>query len=60
MNKTKNNEKRIAANRKFKRNFVRLGDFYKESAKHVIKEETKKCKITGISSGFKSLDNLYQ
>ncbi len=58
MNKTKNNEKRIAANRKFKRNFVRLGDFYKESAKHVIKEETKKCKITGISSGFKSLDNL--
>ena len=50
--------KETSSNMKFKRDFVRLGDFYKESGKHVLKEETKKCKITGISSGFKSLDDL--
>ena len=50
--------KESSSNMKYKEDFVRLGDFYKESGKHVIKEETKKCKITGISSGFKSLDDL--
>ena len=50
--------KESSSNKKYKEDFVRLGDFLKESGKHVIKEETKKCKITGISSGFKSLDDL--
>ena len=50
--------KESSSNMKYKEDFVRLGDFLKESGKHVIKEETKKCKITGISSGFKSLDDL--
>jgi len=50
--------KESSSNKKYKEDFVRLGDFLKESGKHVIKEETKKCKITGISSGFKSLDAL--
>ena len=50
--------KESSSNKKYKEDFVRLGDVLKESGKHVIKEETKKCKITGISSGFKSLDDL--
>lgn len=50
--------KESSSNKKYREDFVRLGDFLKESGKHVIKEETKKCKITGISSGFKSLDDL--
>ena len=50
--------KESSSNKKYKEDFVRLGDFLKESGKHVIKEETKKCKITGISSGFKSLDDI--
>ena len=50
--------KESSSNMKYKEDFVRLGDFCKEQGKHVIKEETKKCKITGISSGFKSLDDL--
>jgi len=43
---------------KFKRNVVRVGDYLQQSGNQVEKEGTEGLDISGISSGFKPLDEL--
>lgn len=57
MGQTIVNEKKLS-NMKFKRNVVRVGDYLQQSGNQVEKEETEGLDISGISSGFKPLDEL--
>ena len=55
MGQTIVNEKKLS-NMKFKRNVVRVGDYLQQSGNQVEKEGTEGLDISGISSGFKPLD----
>ena len=57
MGQTIVNEKKLS-NMKFKRNVVRVGDYLQQSGNQVEKEGTEGLDISGISSGFKPLDEL--
>ena len=57
MGQTIVNKKKLS-NMKFKRNVVRVGDYLQQSGNQVEKEETEGLDISGISSGFKPLDEL--
>ena len=57
MGQTIVNEKKLS-NMKFKRNVIRVGDYLQQSGNQVEKEETEGLDISGISSGFKPLDEL--
>lgn len=50
--------KKKLSNMKFKRNVVRVGDYLQQSGNQVEKEGTEGLDISGISSGFKPLDEL--
>lgn len=57
MGQTIVNEKKLS-NMKFKRNVVRVGDYLQQSGNQIEKEGTEGLDISGISSGFKPLDEL--
>ena len=57
MGQTIVNEENLS-NMKFKRNVVRVGDYLQQSGNQVEKEGTEGLDISGISSGFKPLDEL--
>lgn len=57
MGQTIVNEKKLS-NMKFKRNVIRVGDYLQQSGNQVEKEGTEGLDISGISSGFKPLDEL--